>query len=200
MARGSKPLMPNKNERRLVLARLFLDVVGPLLEAGESYSDISVERLITAVDVSRSTFYSYFKDKGELLAAMAEDVTTDLSEAGGVWFSLDRPESAEDLATALRPLLVTYRRHQAILRSITDGAAYDPNIRTLHTVLVRRAITELSAHFERSGFDRDPVRTATWLVWMLERGLYHVVAPADDDELEVQVAVLADLLWRALYA
>jgi hypothetical protein len=35
---------------------------------------------------------------------------------------------------------------------------------------------------------------------MLERGLYHVIAPVDDDELELQLAVLADLLWRALYA
>lgn len=192
--------MPTKNERRLVLARLFLEVVSPMLDAGEPYGDISVERLITAVDVSRSTFYSYFKDKGELLAAMAEDVTTDLSEAGGVWFSLERPESSEDLAVALRPLLITYRRHHAILRSITDGASYDASLRTLHTVLVKRAITELSGHFERSGLDVDPTRTATWLVLMLERGLYHVVAPADDEELEVQLGVLADLLWRALYA
>lgn len=192
--------MPKKNERRLVLARLFLEVVSPMLEAGEPYSDISVERLITAVDVSRSTFYSYFKDKGELLAAMAEDVTTDLSEAGGVWFVLDRPESADDLANALRPLLITYRKHRAILRSITDGASYDSNIRTLHTVLVRRAVTELSSHFERSGLELDPIPTATWLVWMLERGLYHVIAPVDDDELELQLVVLADLLWRALYA
>ena len=149
---------------------------------------------------SSDLFYSYFKDKGELLTSMAEDITADLADAGGVWFGLDRPTNPTDLADALRPLMVTYRRHQAILRSITDGAAYDPSLRTLHTVLVTRAIYELKVHFERVHLELDAERSATWLVWMLERGLQHIIATADETEAEASLQVLAQLLWRALYA
>ncbi|MFA6576641.1 MAG: TetR/AcrR family transcriptional regulator [Nocardioides sp.] len=205
MARPAKPLQPTRDERRLVLARYFIDAVSPMLAGGESYSDISVERLITTVDVSRSTFYSYFDDKADLLRAMGEDVTQDLAEAGSHWFELGLPADREALRAALRPLFDTYRRHQMILRSITDAASYDAGIRSLHAALVARAGAGLQDHLERLAAERpepelDVQRTAVWLVWMLERGLYQVVAPAGPDEVERLLGALVELVWRCLYA
>src|SRR5689334_20504817 len=74
----ARPLKPPFEERRARLSRMFVEVVEELLEAGESWQDISVERLINAVDISRSTFYVYFQDKGDLLRAMINDTTADL--------------------------------------------------------------------------------------------------------------------------
>lgn len=198
---SANPLQPSREKRRLVLARHFIGVVAPLLEAGEQYSDLSVERLITAVGVSRSTFYSYFSDKAALLAAMAEDVTIDLAEAGAPWFELGVPDSPDAVRDALRPLFVTYREHRQILRSITDAASYDPGIRELHSALVARATDGLTLHLQALGrADLDADRTGQWLVWMLERGLYHLVADASGDESERQLEAVANLMWSALYA
>lgn len=193
--------MDPHERRRLRLARKFIAEVAPLLEAGEQYSDISVERLITAVGVSRSTFYSYFSDKAALLAAMAEDVTIDLAEAGATWFELGEPDGVEAVRVALRPLLATYREHRQILRSITDAASYDAGIRELHQALVARATAGLGEHLVALGrADLDVERTAQWLVWMLERGLYQLVAEASAAESERQLDAVAELVWRALYA
>ena len=200
MPRTSRPLQPSKEVRRLTLARLFIDAVTPLLESGSSYSDLSVERLITSVEVSRSTFYAYFTDKADLLTAMGEDVTLDLAEAGSSWFELGHPEGQEALRDALRPLFDTYRRHQMILRSITEAAAYDAAIRELHAGLVARAVSGLQGHIESLSSGLDAGRTAVWLVWMLERGLYQVVAPATEREANRQLDALAALLWRCLYS
>ena len=99
--RRAKPLQPPREERRALLARHFVEVVEPLLEAGESYADLSVERLITEVDISRSTFYVYFDDKGDLLSAMGQDVTVEFSEAGQAWFNL--PGTARRSPSFVKP-------------------------------------------------------------------------------------------------
>jgi AcrR family transcriptional regulator len=201
----AKPLQPPKEARRATLARYFADAVEPLLLNGESFSDLSVERLITAVDVSRSTFYAYFDDKGDLLKAMGEDVTLELAEAGSHWFTLATTASREELQEALRPLFVTYRRHQMVLQAITEAASYDAGIRALHLSLVDRAATGLREHIEEqqkagtAAPELDAPRTALWLVWMLERGLYQLVAPASEDEVVELLETMTNLVWRTLY-
>jgi len=204
MARPARPLQPTRDERRLELARYFIDEVTPLLAAGEAYSDLSVARMIDAVGISRSTFYGYFDDKGALLRAMGEDITLDLAEAGARWFELGVPEDRGALRAALRPLFDTYRRHQLLLRAITDAASYDPGMRTLHADLVARAATGLEAHVakvESDGRDHalDPRRASLWLVWMLERGLYQLVAPVGDRAAAHHLDTVAELIWRTLY-
>lgn len=201
----ARPLQPPREERRQLLSRHFVQAVEPLLEAGEAYADISVERLITAVDISRSTFYVYFDDKGELLRAMGEDVTRDLSEAGSSWFELATDATKDDLRQALRPLFDTYRRHQTLLGAITEAASYDARVREQHLALVAEAVGELENHIraqQRAGAaapELDPRRTAQWLTWMHERGLYQMVATASAAESRKLLDAMTDLVWRTLY-
>ena len=176
-----------------------------MLAAGETYGDISVERIIRGVDVSRSTFYRYFDDKPALLRAMAVDVTLELAEGGSDWFELAMPPRRDELAWAMERLFKTYRRHHLILRAITDAAVYDPTIRDEYAALVARATEGLRAHVLglaalRPVLAADPERSASWLVWMLERGLYQRVSVGDDASMQAELDVIVDLLWHALYA
>ena len=202
MARRPKPLQPDKEERRARLVGYFTEAVEELMAGGESYADLSVERLITAVDVSRSTFYAYFDDKSGLLRAMGEDVTQDLAQAGAHWFQLSPKASKDDLRGALKPLFETYREHQMVLRAITEAAAYDAGIRELHLALVEQAAAGLREHLAQLPWAKrgDAPRTALWLVWMLERGLYQIVGPADEDEVEELLDAMTELVWGALYS
>jgi hypothetical protein len=45
----------------------------------------------------------------------------------------------------------------------------------------------------------DAARTAQWLIWMIERGLYQLVGTADDDEVECQLDSLVEIVWRVVY-
>jgi len=49
------------------MRRRLLEVVQQLLDEGESFTEMSVERLVSEAGISRSTFYVYFEDKGDLL-------------------------------------------------------------------------------------------------------------------------------------
>ncbi len=203
---SGRPLQPPREERRARLARHFVAAVEPWLEAGESYADISVERLITTVDISRSTFYVYFDDKGDLLGAMAEDVTRDLAEAGSAWFELSTDATKADLRAALSELFATYRRHQTLLGAITESAAFDQRVRERHLALVDRAVRGLEGHIKEhqvagaAAPDLDARRTAQWLTWMYERALYQLVGQASAAETRKLLDAATHLIWRAIYA
>jgi AcrR family transcriptional regulator len=201
----SKPLQPSQAERRAGLVRHFVTVLEPVLEGGEAYADLSVERLITLGGVSRATFYAYFDDKGHLLSAMAADVIGELVETGRHWWDLPGDADRAALARALGPPVDSYRRHRAILGAVADAAAYDPRVRAEHGALVSGVVTSLTAHIraaQRAGTacpDLDPARTAAWIIWMHERGLQQLVSPADDAEARRLRKALTAVVWRPLY-
>jgi TetR/AcrR family transcriptional regulator, ethionamide resistance regulator len=45
----------------------------------------------------------------------------------------------------------------------------------------------------------DANRTARWLIWMIERGLYQLIGGADGDETDRLLDALTDIVWRVIY-
>jgi AcrR family transcriptional regulator len=187
------------------LSRHFIEVVEPLIAGGERYADLSVERIIKAGAISRATFYVYFQDKGDLLRAMAQDVIQDLFQAGNSWWALPPDADRARLRQALLPAIQIYRAHHTIFGAIVEAAAYDARVREAFNVLLDRTIADLTAHIreeQRRGAacaDLDAGRTAKWLIWMIERGLYQFVSPADEREANKLVDALTEIVWRTLY-
>jgi AcrR family transcriptional regulator len=188
-----------------MLSRHFVGVVEALVEDGASYADLSVEAIITAGGISRSTFYVYFADKGDLLVAMAQDVIGDLVADGASWWELPTDATREDLHKALRVPIDTYRKHRTILGTVAETAAYDPRVREQQQNLIRQVVSALTTYIteaQRSGTadtTLDANRTARWLIWMIERGLYQLIGGADGDETERLLDALTDIVWRVIY-
>lgn len=188
-----------------MLSRHFVSVVENLVEKGVRYADLSVEAIITAGGISRSTFYVYFDDKGDLLVAMAQDVIGDLLADGASWWELPVDGTREDLRKALRVPIDTYRKHRTILGAIAETAAYDPRAQEQQQNLIDQVVSALTTYIgdaQRAGVadaHLDAARTAQWLIWMIERGLYQLVGTADDDEVERQLDSLVEIVWRVVY-
>jgi TetR/AcrR family transcriptional regulator, ethionamide resistance regulator len=188
-----------------MLSRHFVGVVEGLVENGVRYADLSVEAIITAGGISRSTFYVYFDDKGDLLVAMAQDVIGDLLADGASWWELPVDATSEDLRTALLVPIDTYRKHQTILGAIAETAAYDPRAQEQQQNLIDQVVAALTSYIvdaqgaEVADAHLDAARTAQWLIWMIERGLYQLVGTADDEEVERQLDALVEIVWRVVY-
>lgn len=188
-----------------MLSRHFVSVVENLVENGVRYADLSVEAIITAGGISRSTFYVYFDDKGDLLVAMAQDVIGDLLADGASWWELPVDGTREDLRKALRVPIDTYRKHRTILGAIAETAAYDPRAQEQQQNLIDQVVSALTTYIgdaQRAGVadaHLDAARTAQWLIWMIERGLYQLVGTASDDEVEHQLDSLVEIVWRVVY-
>src|SRR5271154_6012235 len=141
-----RPLQLSRLQRRSMLSHHFVRVVEELVDNGVRYADLSVESIITAGGISRSTFYVYFDDKGDLLVAMAQDVIGDLLADGASWWELPVDGTREDLRKALRVPIDTYRKHRTILGAIAETAAYDPRAQEQQQNLIDQVVSALTTY------------------------------------------------------
>jgi TetR/AcrR family transcriptional regulator, ethionamide resistance regulator len=185
-------------------ARL-LAVVERLLADGESYTEISIERMVAEAGMARSTFYVYFADKGDLLRAWFAEITDELRVTAATWWQLQPPVCYEDTRAALAAIVATYRPHTPLMAALYDTAAYDPSVRELVDTMMGENIAGLRAHIRRgqtAGFvdpALSPAETAAWLTWMAERGFHQLVRGASDAHVERLVDAYARIVWNALY-
>lgn len=172
------------------------------LSAAETFAELSIERLITAAGISRSTFYAYFQDKGALLEALTEGVLDEMWAVAIGWTELPADAGKNDIVVALREVIAVYRTHRLVMAAAADS----PAVREDYSRLMYRTIDRIADHIARGqavGFVRpeiDPFDTATLLTWGTERGLNKLVAHASDDEVARVLTALADIVWNLLYA
>ncbi|MGH9000467.1 MAG: TetR/AcrR family transcriptional regulator [Acidimicrobiia bacterium] len=192
--------------RRDEIRHRLLEVVERLLEAGESFTEISVERMVSEAGLARSTFYLYFADKGDLLVAWFTEITVDLERAAREWWNLEPEATRDDLRRALEHIVSTYRPHTTLMAAAYDAAAYDEAVRALVAEMMNRNIAGLRSHI-RAGQKAGSIdpglladQTARWLMWMAERGLHQLVRAASDAELGRLVDAFTAVIWNTLYA
>jgi TetR/AcrR family transcriptional regulator, ethionamide resistance regulator len=193
-------------ERREEIRARLLAAVQQLLTEGESFTELSVERLVSLAGVSRSTFYVYFQDKGELIRAWLAEINSEMDVAAQGWWTLDAGATWDDLRAALYRVVSAYRPHTTLMAAAFDAAAYDAGVREQVDTMMQRNIAGLRKHIragQQHGFV-DPAlptaQTAAWLTWMAERGLHQLVREADQAELDRLVDAYTWIVWNTLYA
>jgi AcrR family transcriptional regulator len=192
-------------DKRATLTGHLLQVIEPILLAGTRYADLSVEQIIKAGGIARSTFYEYYDDKGALLGAMADDVLDELFAAGESWWSFPDDGDKAGLRAALLPAIETHQRHQTVFGAVAEAASYDDRVRERRARLIDEVVRDLAAHIRRAqkagsaNPGTDPERTAKWLIVMIDAGLYALVAPAGGRETKKLLDALTDIVWRTLY-
>src|SRR5436189_191012 len=162
--------------RRAELRERLLEVVERLLAQGESFTEMSVEQLVSEAGLSRSTFYVYFEDKGDLLSEWLGDIINQVAESSQQWYSLSTDATREDLRRALAHVVQTYAPHTTLMAAVLDASTYDPSVREGVTEIMNRNVAGLRHHIregQKAGFVDPkllPQETAEWLAWMAERG------------------------------
>ncbi len=204
MAAVARKGKTNRAERRTDLSRRLFTIVERLLADGTTFSDISVEQLITEAGIARSTFYVYFEDKGALAAELLDQVTQVIGAAASDWFALPAGASRADLHQALSHLAEGYREHGRMLSAVIEAAAYEPRVRDQYAAVMQRRCQDVIQALtpqQTNGTIRADVNipsVSTWLVWMFERGLYQLVGGGD----QLTAAALdgaTTIVWRTLY-
>ena len=196
----------SRAQRREEIRDRLLAVVERLLSEGESYTELSVERLVSEAHHSRSTFYVYFQDKGELLRAWFTEIQAEVESAARDWWALGGSSTRADLRAALSQVVEAYRPHTTLMAAMYDAAAYDQAVRELVEAMMDWNTAGLRKHIktgQREGFI-DPSlpakETAAWLTWMAERGLHQLVRRAREAELERLIDAYTGIVWNTLYA
>ena len=118
-----------REARRRQARNRLLQVVERLLGDGESFTELSVERIVAEAGMARSTFYVYFEDKGDLLRRWFAGITDELRAAAASWWQLGPAPTAADVRDALRAIVTTYRPHTTLMAAVYDAARTTPRAR-----------------------------------------------------------------------
>lgn len=164
-----------------------------LLEQGTPYAEVGIEQIVRQAGFSRPTFYSYFRDKRELILRLGAGLQTAVAEAADPWLTGETGRTRETLAAVLE----AFRAHRGTLVAINEAATYDPEVaafwRAFHENFLQTAIGRILGGEPDLPPERARAR-AYALVWMTQRVLAeHLVYPTQDEQ-----ALLEELagLWQ----
>jgi AcrR family transcriptional regulator len=162
-----------------------------------------VDEIARSAGLSRSAFYTHFGDKEDLLLAAVDDVSRRLYEIADRWWHGVGPP-AERVRRAIEGVVSVYADEAALLRTATEVATYDEQVRALWLDIADRFI-EATADHVRSEQEvgliprgLDPRATAEALYWMAERCCY-IYLGRGERKPKALVDALAPVWTAALY-
>jgi AcrR family transcriptional regulator len=181
------------------------DLLRAALELSQDspFRDLTVDEIARAAGLSRSAFYTHFRDKHELLLVALEEVAGELYRMADRWWSGEGPP-AERVREALEGVAAVYAEQASLLRVVTEVSTYDDEVRAVWMRIMQRFIDVTARHI-RSEQDvglipdmLDPQTAAEGLVWMAERCEYIYLARAERTPEQV-VEAIAPVWTAALY-
>ncbi len=143
------------------------------------FRELTVDEVMRRTDLSRPSFYVYFRDRHHLVLRVVELIGGELFTMADRWFKGegDGPTLARE---ATEGIVAVFAEHGPVLRALADAAADDPGVEAVYAELVQSFIDVTAEHIEQEVeagriLPLDARETATALVWMNER-LPHALA------------------------
>lgn len=198
-------LEQRRARRRERLIKRLLAVVEGLLEEQTSYLELPVERILAADGIARSTFYSYFDDKADLIASLGETAMTDIVAAAQTIWALPPEATREQVSDAVHHTIATYLPHTRLMNAVIEVASYDARVRERFLAGYAVAARAAARHIRKgqaAGYVREdlhPDEIAGWFTWMAERGMTQLVQHASKARLARLEDSLTSIIWYTLY-
>jgi TetR/AcrR family transcriptional regulator, ethionamide resistance regulator len=192
-------------DRRAEIEKRLRAAIVRMGNEGETFTELSVERIVAEAGIARSTFYVYFEDKGALLIALGAASMRGFYDGARTWIDHGSGVPYDHVKEAMRQVLERFRDDAVIMSAVVETAVYDAAVREHYDSAVRdfiRSVRRLIERGQKSGEIRDvhPEATATALAWMLERTSQQTAPGASKRQLEASATGLADVVWGTLYA
>ncbi|MGK5739304.1 TetR/AcrR family transcriptional regulator [Micromonospora sp. URMC 103] len=173
-----------------------------LLINGANYTELGVQQISTEAGVARSTFYSHFRDKTDLLVRLATAMLATSFDIASTW----QPSSGvKGLADAFLRVVEIYREHAAVLRAVAEVASYDATVREFWyeglTQFLDRTTAVLREEQEagRTPADVDLVSASRVVVMGGERAIFDHVTARDSRDDAAFARELALIWWHGVY-
>src|ERR1700754_5141418 len=139
------------------------------------FRELTVDEVMRRTDLSRPSFYVYFRDRHHLVLRVVDHLRRRLRTVSQRWYtgSGDGPAQARE---AMEGIVDVYIEHGPVLRALADAAADDPEVERVYGALVQSFVDVTARHIEAEiAAGRAPAldagETARALVWMMERYL-----------------------------
>jgi TetR/AcrR family transcriptional regulator, ethionamide resistance regulator len=167
------------------------------------FRELTVDEVMRRTDLSRPSFYVYFRDRHHLVLRVVEHIGGELFTMADRWFKGegDGPALARE---ATEGIVAVFAEHGPVLRALADAAADDPDVDEAYGQLVNSFVEVTAEHIEHEVaagriLPLDPRETAKALVWMNERYLTLSLGREPTTERAAVASTLHTIWSRVLY-
>jgi len=152
-----------------------------LLGEGTPFADLGIEQIVRRAGFSRPTFYTYFRDKRELIVKLGIRLQDAVAAAADPWLNGQTGQTRVTLSAVLD----AFHAHRETLIAITEAATYDPEVATFWRGFNERFAAIATSRIHSGLPELDPAHAsarAYALVWMTERTLSeHLANPTREE-------------------
>jgi AcrR family transcriptional regulator len=167
------------------------------------FRELTVDEVMQRTELSRPSFYAYFRDRHELVLRVVEHLGSELFTMSERWFDGDG-DGATLARETIEGIVAVYAEHGPVLRALADAAVHDPDVEAAYGSLVQGFVDATARHIEAEMaagriLPVDATQTALALVWMMERYLNTALGREPITPAPVVVETLATIVGRVLY-
>ncbi|MEV6182811.1 TetR/AcrR family transcriptional regulator [Streptomyces sp. NPDC052016] len=176
-----------------------------LLDSGEPFSEISVQRIIEEAGVSRATFYAHFHGKSDILVRLTDELRESLLELARQWAPGPEEGGADRFARFFTEVITIHRAHQGVITAVREAASYDPAVSDFYTAdlegfdeaVLRTLRSEQAAGSTPA--DLDAVAASRIIVWGGAQAIAHHIAVDDGSGDAAFARELGRIWWYGAY-
>lgn len=196
---------PDHQRRSAATEAKLLSSVERLLDEGESFTDISVQRILDEAGVSRATFYAHFQGKPDLLQRLAERVRDSSLALARQWDPGAGEDGAERYARFFEDVLALHRAHHPVLSAVREVATYDAAVRDFYAADLEgfdEAVLATLLEQQRAGAtaaDLDAVTASRVIVWGGAQAIARHISVDDGSGDAALARELGSIWWYGAY-
>ncbi|WP_338704225.1 TetR/AcrR family transcriptional regulator (plasmid) [Streptomyces sp. Q6] len=179
--------------------------LGRLLDSGEAFTEISVQRILEEAGVSRATFYSHFRSKTDLLVQLTDELRQSLLALVQQWDLRAREDAADRLARFFEDVLTIHRDHQGVLTAVREAASYDDSVGDFYTANLERfdeTVLRILRSEQAAGATPDDVDASAAsriIIWGGAQAIAQHIAVDDGSGDAVFARELAQIWWHGAF-
>ena len=169
------------------------------------FRELTVDEVMRRTELSRPSFYVYFRDRHHLVLRVVERMGADLMAMSDRWFQGGQ-DGPTEIREALTQIVGSFERYGPVLKALADAAADDPRVEEVYDSLQQSFIDAIAEHIEveqqaGNALPLDAREAARAILWMEERYLRAQFgrpgeATLTNDEI---VDLLATIITRVIY-
>jgi AcrR family transcriptional regulator len=167
------------------------------------FRELTVDEVMRRTDLSRPSFYVYFRDRHHLILRVVERLGGEQQDIADLWYG-HRGTGPEQIRDALTRIVATWEQDGPVFHALADAAADDPDVELAYRAVMDSSIEAAARHIESeieagNMLAVDAWETARALSLMTDRYLIAVLGRNPTVAPEVVVETLATIWIRTLY-
>jgi TetR/AcrR family transcriptional regulator, ethionamide resistance regulator len=111
------------------------------------FRELTVDEVMRRTDLSRPSFYVYFRDRHHLVLRVVEHIGGEIWPMADVWLQGDG-DGPTLIREGLEGICAVYSEHGPVMRALSDAAADDPDVEIAYGGLVQAFVDAAARHIQ----------------------------------------------------